>query len=42
MDGLLNELSKSYVGCHIRGVFAGRFGYADDFKLRTPSVHAES
>ncbi len=42
MDGLLNELSKSNVGCHIGGVFAGGFGYADDHKLLTPSVHALS
>ncbi len=40
MDGLLDELSKSNVGCHIGGVFAGVFGYADDLKLLTPSVHA--
>ncbi len=40
MDGLLNELSKSNVGCHIGGVFASGFGYADDLKLLTPSVHA--
>ncbi len=42
MDGLLNELSKSNVGCHIHvyGVFAGWFGYADDLKLLTSNVHA--
>ncbi len=40
MDGLLNELSKSNVGCHIGGEFAGGFGYADNLKLLTPSVHA--
>ncbi len=40
MDGLLNELSKSNVGCYIGGAFAGGFGYADDLKLLTPSVHA--
>ncbi len=40
MDGLLNELSKSNVGCHIGGVFAGGFSYADDLKLLTPGVHA--
>ncbi len=38
MDGLLNALSKSNVGCHIGGVFAGQCG--DDLKLLTPSVHA--
>ncbi len=40
MDGLLNELSNSNISFHIGGVFAGRFGYADDLKLLTPSVHA--
>ncbi len=40
MDGLLNKLSKSNVISHIGGVFAGAFGYADDIKLLTPSVHA--
>ncbi len=40
MDGLLNELSKSNVGCHIGGLFACGFGYADDLKLLTTSVHA--
>ncbi len=36
MDGLFNEFSKSNIG----GVFAGGFGYADDLKFLTPSVHA--
>ncbi len=40
MDCLLNELSKINVGCHIGGVFVGGFGYANDLKLLTPSVHA--
>ncbi len=40
MVGLLNKLNKSNVGCHIGGAFAGGFGYADDHKLLTPSVHA--
>ncbi len=40
MDGLLNELSKSNVGCHIGGVLAGGFGKADDLKLFTPSISA--
>ena len=38
MDGLLNELANSEVGCYMGGVFAGGFGYADDLKLLTPSV----
>ncbi len=33
-------MSKSNVGCHIGGVFAGALGYADDLKLLTPSAHA--
>ncbi len=40
MDSLLNELIKSNVGYHIGGMFAVGFGYADDLKLLTPSVHA--
>ncbi len=39
MDGLLNELSKISIICHIGGVSAGGFGYVDDLKLLTPSVH---
>ncbi len=33
MDGLLSELANSGLGCHMDGVFAGAFGYADDLKL---------
>ncbi len=40
MDGLLNKLSNSGVGCYMGGVFAGAFGYADDLKTLTPSVGA--
>ncbi len=40
MDSLLNELSKSNVGCHIGWLLASGFGYADHPKLLTPSVHA--
>ncbi len=40
MDGLLNELSKSIVDCHIGWVIAGGFGYVNDLKLLTPSLHA--
>ncbi len=40
MDGLLNELANSGVGCYMGGVFAGATGYADDLKLLTPSVNA--
>ncbi len=38
MDALLNELANSGLGCHMGGMFAGAFGYADDLKLLTPSV----
>ncbi len=40
MDGLLNELANSCVGCYMGGVFAGATGYTDDLKLLTPSVKA--
>ncbi len=33
IDSLLNELANSDLGCHMGGVFAGAFGYADDLKL---------
>ena len=33
LDVLLVELSKSGVGCHWGGSFAGAFGYADDVVL---------
>ncbi len=40
MDGFLNELANSGVGCYMVGVFAGATGYADNLKLLIPSVHA--
>ncbi len=40
MDSLLNELANSGLSCHMGGVFAGAFGYADDLKLLTPNVWA--
>ena len=33
IDKLLTRLRESAVGCHIDGVFAGAFGYADDIVL---------
>ncbi len=37
MDGLLNELANSGVGCYMGGVFAGAIEYDDfDLKLLTP------
>ncbi len=38
MRCLLNELANIGLGCHMGGMFAGAFGYADDLKLLTPSV----
>ena len=40
VDGLLNLLKSSGVGCFMGNVYAGAFGYADDLKLLTPSVCA--
>ena len=40
MDGLLNELQHSGVGCHMGKVFAEAFAYADDIILLSPSVQA--
>ena len=39
-DKLLTRLRESRVGCHIDGVFAGAFGYADDILLLDPSLDA--
>ena len=36
IDKLLTRLRESGVGCHIDGVFAGAFGYADDIVLLKP------
>ncbi len=40
MDGILNDLVNSGVGCYMGGVFAGATRYADDLKLLTPSMKA--
>ncbi|CAL4101184.1 unnamed protein product, partial [Meganyctiphanes norvegica] len=40
IDGLINELKASNVGCFMGGVYAGIFIYADDLKLLAPSVYA--
>ena len=40
MDGLLNRLSLSGVGCHIGFEFVGAFGYADDLNLLAPTLRA--
>ncbi len=39
MDGLLNEFSKSNVGCHIGVEFVGVYGYADDLLKTFPPFH---
>ena len=40
IDKLLTRLRESGVGCHIDGVFAGAFGYANDIVLLAPSLDA--
>ena len=40
IDELNYELSNSKVGCHIAGMPANNFGYADDLALIAPSVKA--
>ena len=40
IDKLLTRLRESGVGCHIDGVIAGTFGYADDSVLLAPSLDA--
>ena len=40
IHGSLQQLQSSGVGCHIGGVFAGAFGYADDIVLLSLSVDA--
>ncbi len=41
MDGLLEELAKSGLDCHMGSMFAVAFGYAD-LKLLTPSTCMDS
>ena len=40
LDGLLEELSASGVGCHWRWTYAGCFCYADDIALLAPCASA--
>ena len=40
LDGLLEELSASGVGCHWRWMYAGCFCYADDIALLAPCASA--
>jgi len=39
IDGLLNALSASGVGCHIGYMFVGALAYADDIVLVSPTAH---
>lgn len=38
IDGLLQLLKQSGVGCHVGNTYAGAFGYADDIVLLAPSL----
>ena len=38
IDGLLDRLKQSGVGCHIGRTYADAFGYADDIALLDPSL----
>ncbi|KAL0883177.1 hypothetical protein ABMA27_016619 [Loxostege sticticalis] len=40
MNGLIDELSKTNVGCHINGVCVNNISYADDMVLLSPSAGA--
>ena len=40
LDGLLQLLSKSKVGCFIGDVFVGALAYADDLVLLAPTARA--
>ena len=37
LDGLIQDLRKQGLGCHINGAWMGCFGYADDLILLSPS-----
>ena len=38
MDALFERLKRNAIGCHVIPVYAGAFGYADDFALVAPSL----
>ncbi|XP_063361495.1 uncharacterized protein LOC134650470 [Cydia amplana] len=38
MNDLMEELSSAAVGCHVAGVCANNFSYADDMVLLSPSI----
>ncbi|XP_026314329.1 uncharacterized protein LOC113226036 [Hyposmocoma kahamanoa] len=40
MDGLIEELSNTKVGCHVEGVCVKNISYADDMVLLSPSIGA--
>lgn len=40
VDGLLSNLKRSGVGCHIGNNYVGSIGYADDLLLLTPTLNS--
>ena len=38
IDGLLEKIKLSGIGCHVVRTYAGAFGYADDVALLAPSL----
>ncbi|XP_028155963.1 uncharacterized protein LOC114349694 [Ostrinia furnacalis] len=40
MNGLIGELSSTYIGCHVGGVCVNNISYADDMVLLSPSIGA--
>lgn len=40
MNGLIEELSSTKVGCHIDGICVNNISYADDMVLLSPSIGA--
>ena len=40
MNGLIDELSRAGIGCHIEGVCMNNISYADDLVLLSPSIGA--
>ncbi len=39
IDGLLGRLKESGIGCYMGNNYVGVMGYADDIKLRCPSLN---
>ena len=40
MDALFERLQRNAIGCHVGPVYAGAFGYADNFALVVPSLYS--